>query len=147
MHARRQRRRNADIISLQRTGALLEVDSDNRLICLVQGPEDTPYFGKQWRIAITLPEDYPFKSPSIGFVDRIYHPNVELESGSVCLNALNHEWTPIYQLSFVIETLLPQLLTYPNAEDPLNHEAADFMLNNTEAYNAHICAYPGYNQT
>lgn len=144
MNARRQQRRNADIISLQRTGTLLEIDEDNRLICVLRGPDDTPYVGRQWRVAITLPEDYPFKSPSIGFVDHIYHPNVDLASGSVCLNALNHEWTPIYQLSFVMETLLPQLLTYPNAEDPLNHEAAELMLHNSESYQAHIAAYPGY---
>ena len=86
------------------------------------------YAERSWTVSLHLPADYPFKSPSVGFVDRIFHPNVDLASGSVCLNALGSDWTPLYNLRTVVEQLLPQLVRYPNPDDPLNEEAAALLL-------------------
>jgi ubiquitin-conjugating enzyme E2 H len=32
----------------------------------------------------------------VGFVDRIYHPNVDERSGSICLDVINQTWSPMY---------------------------------------------------
>lgn len=108
---------------------------------LINGPEDSPYSGAKYIINILLPDNYPFKSPSIGFTTRIFHPNVDEASGSICLDVLNQIWSPIYDLLNIVDILLPQLLSYPNAADPLNCEAGSMYLTNREKYNEIVRSY------
>jgi ubiquitin-conjugating enzyme E2 H len=97
-----------------------------------------PFLGGLWKIHVELPDQYPYKSPSIGFVNRIFHPNIDELSGSVCLDVINQTWSPMYALVNIFEVFLPQLLRYPNPTDPLNGEAAALLMKEPKAYDLKV---------
>lgn len=101
---------------------------------ILKGPKDTPYENGSWHVRFTIPNGYPFSSPSVGFVEHIMHPNIDWTSGSVCLDALNKKWSPVFTLRHIMEALLPYLLSYPNCDDPLNREAAALLVENKTLY-------------
>jgi len=104
----------------------------------LQGPKTSPYEGGIWKVHVTLPQNYPYSSPSIGFCNTIYHPNVDQASGSVCLDVINQTWSPMFDLVNVFSVFLPQLLLYPNPSDPLNGEAAALMLQDKANYTKRV---------
>eukprot|EP01059_Diplonema_ambulator_P018398 TRINITY_DN30753_c0_g1_i1.p1 TRINITY_DN30753_c0_g1~~TRINITY_DN30753_c0_g1_i1.p1 ORF type:complete len:251 (+),score=56.15 TRINITY_DN30753_c0_g1_i1:79-831(+) len=93
-----------------------------------------PYLGGVWWLHIELPDRYPQASPSVGFVNRIFHPNVEEQSGSICLDVLNQTWSPMFTLTHTLSNFLTQLLQYPNPHDPMNGEAAALLIQSEDRF-------------
>ena len=71
-------------------------------------------------------------------MNRIFHPNIDELSGSVCLDVINQTWSPMYDMFNIFEVFLPQLLRYPNPTDPLNGEAAALLMREPKNYDIKV---------
>ncbi|KAH9742092.1 UBC core domain-containing protein [Citrus sinensis] len=92
------KRREMDVMKLMMSDYSVEPINDgiSELKVEFHGPKDSLYEGGIWKIRVELPDAYPYKSPSIGFVNKIFHPNVDELSGSVCLDVINQTWSPMF---------------------------------------------------
>jgi ubiquitin-conjugating enzyme E2 D/E len=92
-------------------------DDDNIFLwnCTIQGPESTPYEGGCFHLTLSFPIDYPFKSMTVQFTTKIYHPSFN-EQGKSCLELLNHTWNPTRTVHQVLLHLISQL-TYSHPHD------------------------------
>lgn len=99
---------------------------------IIFGPSDSPFTGGVFRLKIIFPTDYPFKSPTITFTTKIYHPNINSQ-GIICLDILKNQWSPALTISKVLLSIC-SLLCDPNPNDPLVPEIAHLYKSNKEEY-------------
>ena len=100
----------------------------------IVGPSDSPYAGGLFFLNIHFPVDYPFKSPKVTFVTKIYHPNIN-SNGGICLDILKDQWSPALTISKVLLSI-SSLLTDPNPDDPLVPDIANIYKNDRDRYNS-----------
>ncbi|ODQ53906.1 ubiquitin-conjugating enzyme type E2 [Saitoella complicata NRRL Y-17804] len=138
-----KRRIETDVMKLLMSDYEVTLVNDNMQEFYVRfhGPAETPFAGGIWKIHVELPDQYPYKSPSIGFMNRIFHPNIDELSGSVCLDVINQTWSPMFDMINIFEVFLPQLLRYPNPTDPLNGEAAALLMRDPKSYDTKVKEY------
>lgn len=85
--------------------------------------DDSVYAGCVFKLGLSFPGNYPLVPPSVRFMTRVWHPNVDYPSGAICLDLLKDTWSP----SLTVRTLLISILSLldePNNASPLNGEAA-----------------------
>ncbi|PFH46117.1 hypothetical protein AMATHDRAFT_70602 [Amanita thiersii Skay4041] len=89
----------------------------------IEGAPETVYAGLAFRISISFPPNYPYVAPAIKFESPCYHPNVDINSGAICLDILQDKWSAVYSVQTILLSL-QSLLGEPNNASPLNVDAA-----------------------
>lgn len=116
-------------------GITLKMDGDNltEFHAVIQGPENTPFEGGEFQVKLEITEEYPQKPPKGYFMTKIFHPNVNEETGAICLSTLSSDWTEDTGLDHLL-LAIRCLLIQPNPESALNEEAGRLLLDNYEDY-------------
>lgn len=89
---------------------------------LMLKPDEGLYQGGKFHFSFAINASFPHEPPKVKCLDKIYHPNIDLE-GNVCLNILREDWKPVLTLNSVMIGI-QYLFVEPNPSDPLNKDAA-----------------------
>ncbi|KAH7922825.1 ubiquitin-conjugating enzyme [Leucogyrophana mollusca] len=121
---RRIQKELKDITERPIDGITVEAQEDNLFIwnCSVKGASDSPYKGGTFRFKLELPNNFPFKAPSVTFQTKIYHPGIN-EEGHICVPILRDEWKPSVTLSTVL-AVIQEKVNSPSPDDPFEPDIA-----------------------
>lgn len=110
---------------------LLDAKDYSRFNVIVK-PDEGIYCGGRFKFSFEIPPEYNMQPPKVRCLTSVFHPNIDAD-GHVCLNILREDWSPAYDLVSVVLGLL-HLFYRPNADDPLDKEAAELMRQNPEEF-------------
>ncbi|ENN70278.1 ubiquitin-conjugating enzyme E2 T [Dendroctonus ponderosae] len=102
----------------------------------IVGPEKSPYQGGIFKLEVIVPDAYPIMPPSIKFLTKVYHPNID-DSGRICLDLIKMPPKGNWRPTIGIEALLiavRMLLESPNPEDPLMADIAEEYQRNNSSF-------------
>lgn len=99
----------------------------------IEGPTGTPYADRFFQLKLVLPSDFPHSPPRGFFLTKIYHPNVDMSTGAICVNTLKRDWSSSVSMSHVLG-VIRCLLIVPFPESSLNDEAGKLFMESYEEY-------------
>jgi ubiquitin-protein ligase len=98
----------------------------------VKSDSGSVYSDAIFECLIKVSPGYPFKPPEMYVMNRVYHPNVDIDTGLVCMEILQEpHWKPVMTLNSIIFAF--EILIYePNLNyvpaNPINLEMKDLYL-------------------
>jgi len=84
-------------------------------------------------LKLVLGADFPASPPRGFFLTKIYHPNVDISTGAICVNTLKKDWTADTTFSHVL-SVIRCLLINPFPESSLNDEAGKLFMESYDEY-------------
>ncbi|GMF13828.1 unnamed protein product [[Candida] boidinii] len=118
-------------------GIKLNYEINNPMhIELIIRPKEGYYQNGEFKFTCDITEEFPIKSPEFKCLNKIYHPNIDIE-GHVCLNILRNDWKPTLSLQLIFAGIL-HLFLHPNPNDPLNKEAANDLAKYPDDFKRHV---------
>ena len=66
---------------------------------------DTPFHNGQFKIKLSIGDNFPTSPPTGHFQTKIFHPNVAVD-GEICVSTLKKDWDPSVTISKLFLVLL-----------------------------------------
>ncbi|BFZ58888.1 E2 ubiquitin-protein ligase peroxin 4 [Savitreella phatthalungensis] len=94
--------------------------------CRFAGQDDGPFSGGVFTVDVRCDDRYPMGPPTMKFLTKVCHPNVDIRTGEICLDILKAQWSPAWTLAAAC-TAVRELLASPAPDSPLNIDAANLL--------------------
>ena len=104
---------------------------------MIMGPPNTAYEGGVFSVDLKFDPDYPFKTPRVMFLTKVYHPNISLANEIIPnsrLSFLYDDWGPTLNIRFILNALKQLLEEPPLLDQQLNLEAATLYKDNKDKF-------------
>lgn len=129
------KRLQSELMALMMSGdsGISAFPEEDNIFCwkgTISGSKDTVFEGTEYKLSLSFPTDYPFKSPKVKFETGCFHPNVDV-FGNICLDILQDKWSSAYDVRTILLSI-QSLLGEPNTSSPLNTQAAALWDNQEE---------------
>ncbi|PIA48275.1 hypothetical protein AQUCO_01400693v1 [Aquilegia coerulea] len=129
------KRLQSELMSLMMGGdpGISAFPTEDNIFCwkgTITGSKETVFEGTEYKLSLSFPTDYPFKSPKVKFETACFHPNVDVY-GNICLDILQDKWSSAYDVRTILLSI-QSLLGEPNTSSPLNTQAAALWCNQEE---------------
>ncbi|GFE55052.1 ubiquitin-conjugating enzyme [Babesia ovis] len=92
----------------------------------IRGPVNSPYEKGIFKLNIVCPPNYPIHPPVVHFLTKCFHPNINFETGELCMDILKSNWSPAWTLQYLCKGI-SFILDDPNADSPLNCDAGNII--------------------
>jgi peroxin-4 len=121
-----QKSPNRDLLHLAPRSDADGEDDLSQWTASFEGQVGTPYEHGVFHLKIQCPAAYPVVPPILTFTTRVAHPNVNFQTGEICLDILKERWSPAWTLGTAC-TAVVQLLASPEPDSPLNIDLANLL--------------------
>ncbi|KAJ3896563.1 ubiquitin-conjugating enzyme [Lentinula edodes] len=108
--------------------------------CIIIAESDSPYKGGKFKFALSLPQNFPFKAPSVTFKTKIYHPGIN-EEGAICVPVLRDEvrltfFNHLYSgfSGTAVLCIIQEKLNNPSPDDPFEPDIAALLKNDKSKF-------------
>ena len=107
-------------------------DNIQHWICIIQGPENTPYQNSVLFLEIIFGIYYPQKPPKLRFLSSYYHPNIRL-TGEVCHPILFEDYHPGVSLRQMLDSIY-EMICSPLSSHAVRYKVMEIFSFHKEMY-------------
>ncbi|VDK65626.1 unnamed protein product [Onchocerca ochengi] len=101
---------------------------------VINGPKNTVYEGGTFFVQMFVPPTYPFNSPKVQFLTRIYHCNIN-RHGVINIDILRDRWSSSMTIARILQEIIA-LLYDCKPENALLENVAEQYVNNRKEFDA-----------